>query len=370
MRSPFFSRLVLGAALCGLMVLPAASYAADAFAPIAAGDPIYRQLGALTLLGEGKPAKPSANLTRYEAALQVARVAAIASTKPEALSRSGWRALRDLAGSLKSELRQLGVDVEDVVATCGRQLDASAKTKPGTLLSPSVRTPGGKSAPLVAPPSRSFLNGTASPAEHGVEQSYIELPLSSKVRVDAVRSALQRDALDPFSSGPSSLLVRSNASTPQVGSDTSVAVDLNSWLRVRAGSSQRNFGMGDTSPALSAPLFQGASAARGLGGGLDVSPLKGVRVSTEVEQLSTNIGTSGLRLGGGIGLSAWQNRLTMSAHLSRLRPEDRAVLPSTATELNLGIGLSQRLSLSLLYQSLFSSQSESSRLAGGLNFSF
>ncbi|RYZ76519.1 MAG: hypothetical protein EOP06_31235 [Proteobacteria bacterium] len=43
---------------------------------------------------------------------------------------------------------------------------------------------------------------------------------------------------------------------------------------------------------------------------------------------------------------------------------------STETELKLGLGVSQRLSLSLLYQGLFSSQSESSRLAGGLNFSF
>ena len=56
--------------------------------------------------------------------------------------------------------------------------------------------------------------------------------------------------------------------------------------------------------------------------------------------------------------------------MARLQPEDRAILAMTETELKLGLGVSRRLSLSLLYQGLTSSQSESSRMAGGLNFRF
>jgi len=368
MRSPVSPRPLFAAALCGVLLVPAICRA-DAFAPIPASDPIFRELSALTLLGEGKPAKPEAGLTRYEAALQVARVAAIASTKPEALGRSGWRALRDATNSLKPELRQLGVDVDDVLSTCARRLNTGEK---GMRLSSRPKTE--RSDASSAPSNSSFLNGPFSPADPRLLQSGLSLsPFSSgRVRVEAALLALQRDALtpDPFADGDSALLGRARSGSQFVGRDTSVAVDVNSWLSVGAQSSQRRLGMGDQTPALTAPLFQGATHATGLGGSVEVRPFSGLRVSTDVEQLSTDIGTSGLRVGGGIGLSAWQNRLTLSAHLSRLQSQDRAFVPSTATELNLGAAISDRLSLRLLYQGLFSQQSESSRLAGGLNFSF
>jgi len=371
MRSLHFLRPVFGAVLCGALLFPALCRA-DAFAPIPPNDPIYRQLNALTLLGEGKTAQPTEGLTRYEAALQVARVAAIASTKPEALGRTGWRALRDATTSLKPELRQLGVDVNDVLLMCARRLDASGKTDDFSARpNRSKNHPGGL---LSVPPTPSFLNGSSSPADSRAMQSVLALsPFSSgRVRVEAALLAMQRDELapDPFADGNSSLLSRARNTTQFVGNDTSLALDVNPWLRVAAQTSQRRLGLGDRSPALSAPLFQGATKASGVGGSVEVSPLNGVRLTTDVEQLSTNTGTTGLRVGGGIGLSAWQNRLTLSAHLSRLQSQDRAFVPSTATELNLGAALSDRLSLRLLYQGLFSQQSESSRLAGGLNFSF
>ncbi|RYG55283.1 hypothetical protein EON80_30860, partial [bacterium] len=74
MRLFSLSRLCIGAALCGGLLAPATARA-DAFSPIPAGNPIYRQLDALNVLNDGKTPKPAANLTRYEAALQVARVA-------------------------------------------------------------------------------------------------------------------------------------------------------------------------------------------------------------------------------------------------------------------------------------------------------
>ncbi len=370
MRSLFPSRLLFGAALCGLLSCPVASRA-DAFAPIPSGDPIYRQLGALALSGEGKTPKPAAGLTRYEAALQVARISAIAATKPQALSRSGWRALRDLTNGLRSELRQLGVDVEDVLALCTRQLDSPSKTgdrSPAPTHSQS--THGASTSASSAPGASSFLNPPTSPAQPDFSQSGLEVPLSSgRVQLSAALSTSTNDSQSALLGARPSVLSRSNSTSRFVGSDASVALDVSSWLRVRALASQRRLGQGDSTPALSAPFFQGADNATGLGGTLEVSPMGGLRLSTDVEQLSTNLGTSGLRLGGGIGLSALQNRLTLSANISRLK-SDSTVVPSTSTELGIGIGVSQRLKLSLLYQGLFSPQSESSRLAGGLNFSF
>lgn len=371
MRSPIFSRLSFGAALCGLLLCPLHAHA-DAFAPIPQGDPIYRQLGALTLLGEGKTPKPAPGLTRYEVALQVARVSAVAATRPEALSRSGWRALADLTTGLKSELRQLGVDVEDVLALCARHLDAPASVSTKGVPMLPLRPQKHGAATSVAPSTPSFLNGASSPVDRRLSQNELQIsPFSSHVRVAAVRSALLRnlDAPDPFADGGSLLLNRSKNGL-SVGSDAALDVDLNSWLRVGARASRRRLDLGDQAPALSSPLFQGAEKATGLGAVVEVSPLDGLRLSTDVEQISTNIGATGVRVGGGIGLSAWQNRLTLSVHLSRLQSQDQAIVPSTARELRLGLGLSKQLSLSVLYQGLLSSQSESSRLVGGLNFRF
>ncbi len=362
MRPPFLS-LFVSAALCGGFV-PSLAHA-DAFSPIPTGDPIYRQLSAIASLGDAKPLQPPANLTRYEAALQVARAAAVVGAKPDALSRNGWRALRDLTISLKGELRQLGVDVDELLAACSRQLDAPARP---ILPSPAPLRPSIQ-RPNPSPTTSSFLNPTTSPSSRGLLQSNLNLPLLGRTRVEAALLALQRDTQDPLS-GSSAFGARSNPAQ-FVGRNASVAVDVNSWLRVGALASQRRLGwVGDNAPALAAPLFSGAREARGFGGSLQVSPLNGVSLNTEIERLSTDLGTRGTRVSGGIGLSAWQNRLSLSAHLSRLQPEDRAVLPATATELNLGVDVTQRLSLNLLYQGLFSSQSETSRLAGGLNFRF
>ncbi|RYX85612.1 hypothetical protein EON83_04535 [bacterium] len=371
MRPFSLSRLTIGAALCGSLFAPQIARA-DAFTPIPAGNPIYRQLDTLILLNEGKPLKPANNLTRYEAALQVARVAVIVDSKPEALSRSGWRSLRELTLALKLELGQLGVNVDDVLVACARQIEAPTKTQ---LPDPAPVRPsksGGNTN--TAPGITSLLISTPSPATLGTMRnavgSDLKLPLLGRTRIDAALLALQRNANDPLFTRSGALGVQSNA-TQFAGSALALGVDVNSWLRVSALSSQRKLGLGsDTSPALSSPLFKGASEASGFGGGLEVSPLNGLRLSTNVEQLSTNTGARGTRIGGGIGLSAWQDRLTVAAYMARLKPEDRAAIESTETELKLGFGLTQRLKLSLLYQGLFSAQSESSRVAGGLNFSF
>lgn len=369
MRPFSLFRLCVLAALCGSLFVPAPARA-DAFSPIPEGNPIYRQLDAITPLGEAKPRQGATSLTRYEAALQVGRVAVIVSNKPDSLSRSGWRALRELTLSLKAELQQLGVGVDDLLAQCSRQIDLPAKP----LLPPpapirSVKPRGG-----TAPSMPSLLGGAPSPAQLSLGQSAfqgdIRLPILGRARLEAASLALQRDSQDPLFTRSGALGAPVSASR-FAGRDLALAVDVNSWLSVRAHSSQQKLGLGlDTPLALSSPLFAGASEATGFGGGVEVSPLNGLKFSTSLERLATDSGTFGTRVGGGVGLSAWQNRLTLSAHMARLQPEDRAILAMTETELKLGVGVSRRLSLSLMYQGLFSAQSEASRMAGGLNFSF
>lgn len=357
--------------MCGALLTPAV-VRADAFSPIPDGSPIYRQLDSITLSGEGKTSKQAANLTRYEAALQVGRVAVVVGNKPDSLSRSGWRALRELAVSLKVELQQLGVNVDDLLSQCVKQIDAPTKTLLPPPAPPRVMKPKGGKAPSMP----SLLGSAPSPAQLNLGQNTnafkgeIRLPILGRARLEAASMALQRDAEDPLFTRSGALGARNSASR-FAGRGVAVGVDVNSWLNVRAYTSQQKLGMGIDRPlALSSPLFAGANEATGFGGGVEVSPLNGLKFSTNIERLSTDTGASGTRLGGGVGLSAWQNRLTLSAHMARLQPEDRALLAMTETELRLGVGVTRRLSLSLLYQGLASSQSESSRMAGGFNFSF
>lgn len=369
----FPSQLLLGVALCGALLAPSLARA-DAFSPIPVGDPIYRQLDALASLNNTKATKGAATLTRYEVAIQVARAATVSASRPNALSRSGWRSLRDLAIALRVELRQLGVDVEDVLASCDRQLDAQEKpTLPAPASQRSFKSGSGSRVDL-SPPVPSFLNGPSSPATLGVSRTSLGtnalVPLLGSVRVSAATSALKRSTFDPLFDSENDLQSRPN-STRVAGKDASVSLKLNSWLRLKALASERQLNVGpDTPPALTAPLFTGASEAQGMGGGFEFSPTNWLRFSTEVERLSTDTGAQGTKVGGGLGLSAWQNRLTLAAYVSRLQPEDSAQLITKASELHLGLNMTQRLSLNVLYQQLFSSQSESSRLAGGLNFSF
>lgn len=350
---------------------------ADEFSLVPAGDPIYRQLGALEKLGNAK-VRATSGLTRYEAALQVARAIAFASDdSAPTFNRSGWRALRDLTSALRVELAQLGIDVPATLALCARYLavekapavKSDVRGGSAVLSSPArpIRAPalGGNSILLTDARERALASGQTL--------GDLELKIAGRLRAGAALLALERASQDPFAARTGVAAPLERRSFSSTGSSTGVAVDFNSWLSVRAASTRRsNLTLAaETSPALRNSLFAGANEARGAGGGLDVE-LGALQFSTDVERLRTNTGAAGTRVGGGVGLSAWQNRLSMSAHLSRLKPDDRAALPATAAELNVSGRLSQRLSLSLLYQGLFTPQGagDASRVSGGLNLSF
>ena len=183
---------------------------------------------------------------------------------------------------------------------------------------------------------------------------------------------MQRAESDPFkSSGAGQALLSAGNRSRVLGSDTSVDYDVTSWLRVGAQSSQRSLAnVPNLSPLYRSALFAGATKTSSTGGGLGID-VGALSFSTKYEQLSTDTGSSATSIDGGIRLSAWQNRLSLSAHMARLQPEDRAVVPMTKAELGIQANVSQSLSLSLFYQGLFTQQNNGSeRVAGGLNLSF
>ena len=360
---------------------------ADEFSQVPTGDPIYRQLRSLDS-ADPTVARVSSGLTRYEAALQVARIITRVSNDNSAqLSRVGWRALRDLSQSLKSELVQLGIDVA-----------AAQKLADARLKAPEARaTESDNSARDLSVPSsfdgasRNFpisiargaagdtllsgagLQPAGTSLASGLQSSAFSASIVPRLRVGAALIALQRAENDPFnSSGAGHALLTSGSETRVLGSNTSIDYDVTSWLSVRAQSSQRALAnMPTISPILRDSFFDNATETRSAGGGLGID-VGALSFNTRIEQLSTDAGARGTSAGGGVSLSAWQNRLSLSAHLARLQPEDRAVLPSTRTELGIDLNVSQRLSLSLFYQGLFTQQKigNSERVAGGLNLSF
>ena len=378
------------AATLALCALSASSQRAraDEFSPVPARDPIYRQLSALDS-ADPTVARASSGLTRYEAALQVARIITRVSNDPSAqLSRVGWRALRDLSGSLKSELTQLGIDVaaaqkladarlkapEAARATISdngaRDLSAPAGFDGAARAFPVGIARGAAGEPLLG---GSVFQPAGGSLSSGLQSGTFSSSLVPRLRVGAALLALQRAENDPFkSAGSGQALLSAGSENRVLGSSTSLDYDVTSWLSVRAQSSRRDLtNMPNASPLLRNAFFDNATEARSAGGGLGID-VGALSFTTRVEQLSTDAGTRGTSAGGGVSLSAWQNRLSLSAHLARLQPEDRAVLPSTSTELNIDLNVSKRLSFSLFYQGLFTQQKigNSERVAGGLNLSF
>lgn len=355
---------------------------ADEFSPVPAGDPIYRQLRALAP-GENAGAA-DASLTRYEAALQAARVITRVTNDPRAdLSRAGWRALRDLTVSLQIELRQLGIDIAGARALAERNAQTPASSDAAVKSvdfgsTPLAKTPFANLREAATPrgPNRRGaglgLNSDDLSATNllqaGVQSQAFRASIMPRLRVGAALQALQRAQDDPFNTSTDQTLLAPN-NARLLRSDVALDYDVNSWLSVRAQSSRRSLLTPDALFA-SGDFYSGATEARSTGGGVAVA-LGLLKFRTDIESLSTDTGARGTSIGGGVGLSAWQNRLSLSAHLARLQPEDRAVLQQTRTELNIGLAVTNHLDLSLRYQGLFTPRNDGSeRVMGGLNLSF
>ena len=356
---------------CGLglsLLFVASGARGDAFSAIAANSPIYRQLSLIS--SAGAKTRPATNLTRYEAALQVARVVTTLNDKSQ-LSRTAWRALRDLTTTFAPELTRLGLDTHKTLALCESKLDLTLgdDSTPDLNLGSNARPETlpfglGASSPLAA-----GLNGANSANSNSATPSNgtIALNWNATSRISGNSQAQNANRALPFQTAAS----RGDENF-EIARSNSVNYNYNSWLTFRASSAKRRLGLPDQPPALQAPLFEGAREAVGVGGGLDLNLTDNLRFSTDLESLSTDTGQRGTRVGGGVALSAFSRRLNLSANVSRLTPESAATLPSTSAQLGASVGLSDKLSLRLFYQGLFTQQNSAnaSRIGGGASVSF
>ncbi len=379
LRTPRGAALVC---LLGIGVLSGAPTArADEFSTIATGDPIYTQLATLRQSVRSGDAIAAHALTRYEVAIETAKailkVNAQRNANPNALpaNRSALHALRALTVALRPELSRLDIDV----AATLRLLDGLTSTSAKATETASERVP------VSAPKLKDKDNSVAR-----------------RLRVYSALSAVARDTDDLFGDNtsdfaahgllaPRSGLVGSAVSgSPALAVaqpaalsgtvKTGAAIGLTNWMQVRAGYEARNLSPGNAPwNGLRAPMLAGAREERSLGTGMDIALPLGLTVSGDVARVAATslrsgyAGQRGTRYGGALNLSAWQNRLSLSANLSRLVPEDSQKLSSTATEFNLGVGVTNRMQLTLLYQQMFSANRPAGSdrsLSGGISVKF
>jgi hypothetical protein len=271
--------------------------------------------------------------------------------------------------ALRPELKGLGVDVAAALKLCTQLLQA----RPGIVppVSPGVAATTSIEAgmPRASTPGAAFSRSAHDtvPGNGRDEEKAVELRLSQRLWVSTALSALQRESQDPLSDV--SFGLHRNA---QNGASTNVSLSLNQRLTLRALYDQRNL----TSTMLSLqPYTVPGSNLSTLGGAVDVAVRPGMTFSGRVENLASDAlgDPSWTRYSGGVGLSAWENRLSLQANLSRLVPDDMRALPTTVGGVGLGLDLNERLSLSLLYQQLFtvSTPTKADRLVtGGLSINF
>lgn len=387
--------------LCFSLLVTSSPARSDEFATIPAGDPLYTQLTVVARAGLATPASgPGHALTRYEVALETAKAIFTVTTSHRAdakwatpASRPALLALRELTATLRSELKKLNVDANSTLARLDSLLQAArlpvSPRVDTTLASPSSSwrtgsTAGLKRGELTSLSSGQLLHalrtgrGGADSAMHDTRTS--QLSLSQRLRVDCAVSALAREADDPF--GDAAILARSAGRSRPTSAgvvsavqavDTGAALDLTHWLTLSAG--YRKDLMASHTQSLQDSFFAGPGAMRSVNGGLAIEVRPGMTLTGSVARLATagEDPTRATRIGGGLSLSAWQNRLSLNANLSRLVPEDSFALSSKAAELNVGLEFTQRLSLSLLYQRLFAAENQAPvdrRVGGGISIKF
>lgn len=374
--------------MCALLLgVTSGATRADEFSVVAAGDAAYGHLSSLsqtgwldssTSLPKNRPSGAAAasvvtkntTLTRYEMALQTARAIFVVSARSEAdanwtrtASKPAARALRELTNTFRAELRGMGVDVVPTL----KNLDA--------ILQGTSRV----SAPRSTVPAVRSVNRNERFTAGGSPGGVFSLPLSQRLRVDAAVTSLARDAADPFGDAAFEAAgnrnQKSSAMIPgAIQNRAGLALGVTDWLTLRAGYANRT---GDVTPTLanSSAAFAMPFGAREMGGGVEIALPRGLLLSGDVANVAgAQTGASSFtRMGGGVGWMGWQNRLSMKANLSRLVPGDARILPSTLVGLNVGLDVSERLSLTLRYQQMFSAPvtNDASRLvAGGVSLNF
>lgn len=317
-----------GALATALLLSTSFGARADQYTAVPASDALYRDLSVVERNGWLNSASRTPNaeiksLTRYELALQTAGAIFLVSARVEAdatwaqtVSPSGFEALRVLATNLRPELQKLGVDVAATLQLLKR-------------VTPTTSTRMVENADEARANADSFNRTTRV------------LPL------------------------PSRFLAGRNVA------NGSVSLGLGRGFALRAGVRGNS-----DKPTLSDLSLRESQLPRGagtaVGGGLDWTPRVGLMFSTGVENIRGGTQSVGTRFSGDVGVSAFNNRVSLVANLSRLKMEnvDDA---STFAGLNFGVGVSENVSLNLLYQRLFSTPSPSRSdqvVAGGVSIKF
>lgn len=368
--------LFQGAALAAFFLLSTASARSDEFALVPAGDPTYKQLAVLRPLGWiSMRSEPKGPLTRYEIATEVGRAinglrtmrAASPSFTPATLMRPGIRTVRELSEKFRPELRSLGIDAAEAIKLCDELLKGGAPTR--VAARPSVpREESFSIAPRNETPSV-FGRTVQSASRPTSENLRFAVPLSNRLRFESVVSKLARDAADPF--GDTNDLASPNITRAGVALAVNHSVSLHAFGG-RSAASRVPIGspLADPNRALNTP----STAFTSGGGGVSLDLPRGVQLRGNYERLSASGGPGEWRrLGGELEVSAWSNRLSLRANWSRLLPNDARLLPSSAGGVDVGLSVSERLRLTLLYRQLFSESAAAQTnrvVSGGINIDF
>lgn len=351
------------------------------FTTVTGGDPLYTDLDIIRKTGWSRHSSTTASpatsilLTRYEMALEV--VKAIITVRAQQHADARWlnsepaqavRSLRALCAALAPELARFDVDAKATIAL----LDGSAHMVGDSVASTITRTPS-----LVASQQASAGASYSTPSHSRAVYSALDMPLSQRLRVHAAVSSLALAANDRFETG------QNKATSALMDTRVGVTFSVTDRLVLR-GVAHRAAAVrsGDTLEN----LINGRDVRQStLGGGLDFALRPGVVLYGDLSHLDSSSSSSrvllassldsfnGTKWGGGLGLSGWQNRVVLSAQLSRLVPEDSLALARTAAQLNLDVGLTEQVSLKLLYQQLFAVPDQASDnhvIAGGININF
>lgn len=390
----------------GALFLPVLARAAD-YETVPADAPLYQSLRMVAQAGWASASSatevnattaPAGALTRYEIVLETAKAIFAVSARRQAepnwektAPRPAVQALRELVTTLSPELQKLGIDVAQTQAALDEMLSLPPVTQESTKGTSLTAAWAESTAPAMAEAVTSSASVDAS------ADAALEMPISERFRLYTALSTVARrdDPLDSNSwmagaagdgertteANATSTLRDLNGATGVANSGAGATLALTDWLRLRTEWNRRT----QAAP----PLFSDLSLGRtlgalnsqtALGGGVDIA-LGGVTLSGEMARIGVDENTpgaagelwNGTRLGGGLGLSAWQNRLVLNANLARLVPETESAAEATTAELNLGFDLSENLRLRLLYQHLFSPQPQARAervVAGGLSVQF
>jgi hypothetical protein len=308
-------------------------------------------------------------LTRYEIALETAK--ALIAVRARHHADANWhhgiapqslRALRALCVAFKTELTGFETNVPATLKLLDELL-----AEAGTARENALPVPASGSTPAQRVPD---VISESLPDETLMQS------LSQRLRVYSALDSLARQQNDPLA--VSDVNTRSGGVRRlRAGATFEVSPELQLRAEFQNQASGRPLvpGLRDF---LNADTFHlqnaGFGGARSIGAGIDWNLLPGVTVSGGVSRVDEfSRGGNALRYEGGVGFSGWQNRVALSAHLSRLVPEDSLALGTTAARLNLGVGLTSQVQLKLMYQQMFGAGAAlqtNPRFGGGLDFSF